>query len=106
MMNKREELPTNDVSPIDRQFGIKFGEEFGIKYGIKFGINDKGPSGELAPVSPVETKIPADLFVLFQIPIMLTKHISREMEFQLMQPKRITKQRTLTFVPSWPFNQV
>ena len=36
-----EELPTNDVSPIDRQFGIKFGEEFGIKYGIKFGINDK-----------------------------------------------------------------
>ena len=36
-----EELPTSDVSPIDRQFGIKFGEEFGIKYGIKFGINDK-----------------------------------------------------------------
>ena len=36
-----EELPTNDVSTIDRQFGIKFGEEFGIKYGIKFGINDK-----------------------------------------------------------------
>ena len=60
----------------------------------------------LAPVPLVETKIPADLFVLFQIPIMLTKHISREMEIQLMQPKRITKQRTLTFVPSWPFNQV
>ena len=36
-----EELPTNDVGTIDRQFGLKFGEEFGIKYGIKFGINDK-----------------------------------------------------------------
>lgn len=29
------------LSPIDKEFGIKFGEEFGIKYGIKFGINDK-----------------------------------------------------------------
>ena len=38
-----EPLPASSegLSPIDKEFGIKFGEEFGIKYGIKFGINDK-----------------------------------------------------------------
>ena len=36
-----EELPSDDASPIDKQFSVNFGEEFGIKYGIKFGINDK-----------------------------------------------------------------
>ena len=38
-----EPLPASSdgISPIDKEFGIKFGEEFGIKYGIRFGINDK-----------------------------------------------------------------
>ena len=38
-----EPLPASPegLSPIDKEFGIKFGEEFGIKCGIKFGINDK-----------------------------------------------------------------
>ena len=36
-----EELITSDTTPIDKEFGIKFGEQFVIKFGIKFGINDK-----------------------------------------------------------------
>lgn len=41
--HKGEEKPQigNNISPVDREFGIIFGNESGIKFGIKFGDNDK-----------------------------------------------------------------
>ena len=41
-MHQGEEIKNDDtMSPVDKEFGIKFGKEFGIKFGTKFGINDK-----------------------------------------------------------------